>query len=1130
MAMIPKGVTGPLSYFTRHRTAANLLLVIMIALGVVAASQIRSQFFPDVVIENVRVNVSWDGAGPEDVDGAIVALLEPALIAVEGVESTSSTAREGSARITMDFEPGWDMGRASEDVRAAVDGVRNLPETADEPVIRRGAWRDRVTDVVIHGPVTVEQLGQFADEFTARLFREGITRTSIRGVASPDIRVDVPEASLIRHDISLRDISNAIAAEAEARPAGDVAGTGTRVRTGVERRTAEEIQQIVVRSETDGSKLRIGDLGVVAVERAASGRTYFKDNNPAVSIRVDRSDQGDAISMQASVERVAAEFEAVLPEGVRVELIRTRAELITGRLNILLDNGLVGLALVVALLFLFLSARTAFWVAAGIPAAMFAAVALMYAIGLTINMISLFALIICLGIVVDDAIVVGEHADFRARRLGEDPVTASERAAKRMLLPVFSATITTIIAFFGLTFIGGRFGTLIADIPLTVIVVLLASLIECFLILPNHMSHALAAQAKERWYDMPSRVFNRGFRWMRDHAFRPLMQLVITARYPVMACLVLVLSITVSMVMRGDVQWRFFNAPERGSISGNFAMLPGAVRSDTVEMMREMQRATETVAAKYEAEHGVNPVVFALAEVGGTTGRGLAGADTKEPDQLGSIAIELIDADFRPYSSFAFLGDLQDEVRRHPLLETLSFRGWRSGPGGDSLNVKFYGAEARDLKAASEALKEAVAAFPEVSAVEDNLAYDKTELVLQLTPLGQSLGFTIDGIGGDLRQRLSGIDAAEFPVGVRSGTVKVGLPEAELTADFLNRTMLRAPTGAYVPLSEIVTIDSALGFSSVLRENGLRVVTVTGDISEDDPVRASEITTRLADEILPRIAGDFGVQFVQGGLAEQERAFLTDATVGFALCLLGIFLTLAWIFSSWTRPIVVMLVIPFGLVGTIYGHSVWDVPLSIFTVVGLIGMSGIIINDSIVLITTIDEYSETRNTRDAIIDAACDRLRPVMLTTLTTVLGLTPLLYESSNQAQFLKPTVITLAYGLGFGMVLVLLLVPALVASQADIRRLMRGMKRSLTGRHVPLGLRLGVGLAVVAAVGVIAATTGHLAVTGAIWPPLAGLVPGEGGMPVLLTMIAGLAGVAFAFWLVSVLILRPSRKRAAS
>ncbi len=1093
---IPARAGGILSYFTRHRTAANLLLVVLLVLGVSAVPQMRAQFFPDVVVDDVSISVIWEGAGAEDVDRAIVQILEPALLAVEGVESSSSTSYEGRASLNLEFEPGYDMNRAADDVQQALDSVTTLPEEAEEPNVVRNAWYDRVTDLVITGPVGTEQLGLFTDELVNRLFAAGVTRTVIRGVAAPRTLIEVPSVNLMAYDVTIQQIAAAIAEEVDADPAGDVDGANARVRTGVEKRDPNQIARIVLRSNADGSTLTVGDVADVRVEGVTRNRSYFVGDNPAMSIRVDRSAQGDAIAIQRQVEEVAREMQATLPEGTTIDLIRTRAEMISGRLDILIDNGLMGLGLVLALLFLFLNARTAFWVAAGIPVSMLTAIAMMYAAGLTINMISLFALIITLGIVVDDAIVVGEHADARARRLRESPVEAAENAARRMALPVFSATLTTVIAFFGLTAISGQFGNLISDIPFTVIVVLAASLVECFLILPHHMSHALQHTAKEHWYDVPSRMVNRGFRWVRDTLFRRLVAFVVWARYPVLALTVVILASQVALFARGDVQWRFFNAPERSSVTGNFAMLPGASRQDSLDMMREMQRATQELAAEYEQRYGRNPVDYMLAEIGGNSGRPLPGSDTKDADLLGGISIELIDADLRPeYSSFQFVAELQDRVNRHPLVETISFRGWRSGPGGEALDVQFYGADADTLKAASEALKEALLRFPEVSAVEDNLAYDKEELVLELTPQGQSLGFTIDGVGRVLRNRLNGLEAATFPLGPRSAEIRVQLPESELTADFIERMQMRAPSGAYVPLADIVSVDRQSGFSTVRRENGIRLISVTGDISEDDPARAQAVMTALEQEILPDIAARQQVEWRLSGLSEQEDEFLGDALTGLILCLLGIYIVLAWVFSSWTRPIVVMAIIPFGLVGTIWGHYIWDVPLSMFTVVGLLGMTGIIINDSIVLVTTIDDHATERGLFPSIIDGAADRLRPVMLTTMTTVLGLAPLLYEKSQQAQFLKPTVITLVYGLGFGMLLVLIVVPALLAMQQDVSRQITALKRSLRSR----ALRGAMWPALALVLGWLALTMGWAAVTGALHPAIAGALPGLASLPAL-------------------------------
>ncbi|WP_424985341.1 efflux RND transporter permease subunit [Microbulbifer sp. S227A] len=1121
---IPRAAGGVLSYFTRHRTVANLLLLVMLVLGAAAIPNMRAQFFPDVIVDEVTVRVEWEGAGPEDVDGAIVQVLEPTLLAVDGVESSSSTSREGIATIVLEFEPGWDMARAADDTQAAVDAVTTLPDEAEEPTVRRGAWRDRVTDVVITGPIGAGQLALFADEFVNRLFAVGVTRTTIRGVAAPQTLIEVPSVKLIRNDISMAEIAEAIAAEVETSPAGDVTGANARVRTGTQKRAPDDIAGIVLRSNDDGSKLTVGDVATIRVEGVDRNRSYFVGDNPAMSIRVDRSDQGDAIGIQRQVEVVAADMLLSLPAGVTIDLIRTRAEAISGRLNILVDNGIMGLGLVVALLFLFLNARTAFWVAAGIPVAMFAAIALMYVGGLTINMVSLFGLIITLGIVVDDAIVVGEHADFRARRLGEHPVAAAENAARRMAMPVFAATLTTVIAFFGLTAVGGRFGDLIRDIPFTVIAVLIASLVECFLILPNHMSHAIAHSAKEHWYDWPNRAVNRGFRWVRDRLFAPFMGWVIRARYVVLAAAVAVLASQVAVFIRGDVQWRFFNAPERGSVTGNFAMVEGAVRADTLAMMREMQRATEELGRDYEDRYGTNPLLYVMAETGGNSGRNLPGAETKDSDLLGGIAIELIDADLRPYSSFAFVGELQDRVRRHPLAEIVSFRGWRSGPGGDALDVQFHGADVQTLKAASQDLQAALLRYPEVSAVEDNLAYDKEELILDLTPRGQALGFTIDTLGRALRSRLNGIEAATYPDGPRSATIRVELPQGELSADFLERTYMRTPGGVYVPLSDVVSVAQRTGFSTVRRENGIRLISVTGDIAEDDPARAVEIQTALETEILPRIASERQVDWRLSGLSEQESDFLTDARNGLILCLTGIYLVLAWVFASWTRPLVVMAIIPFGLVGTIWGHHHWDVPLSMFTVVGLLGMTGIIINDSIVLVTTIDQYARERGLMQSIIEGATDRLRPVMLTTLTTVLGLAPLLFEQSQQAQFLKPTVITLVYGLAFGMVLVLLVVPALVAAQQDIARPLAALRRALRSPATTVrGVIWTTGMFLAAWMG---ATLGLTALTGALPAPLTGLVPMLQDMApmraALLAFVPGALLIVILAWLGAVLAYR--------
>jgi multidrug efflux pump subunit AcrB len=1042
---------GLLGYFVSHRTAANLLLLVMVVAGIVAGMRIRAQFFPDVAIDTVTVTIAWSGVGPKEMDEAIVARVEPRLRTVEGVKTVTAVARQGTAVVTVEFQPGWDSAQGLNDVKAALDEVHDLPVDAEAPIVRPRRWRDRVTDVMISGPVGVDVLNRYAEEFKAQLYKKGVTLAEIDGVSDPEVRIDVWPQDLERYKLTMADIVAAIKSETGTQPVGQIESTRARVRTTAKPLTAEALAAIAVRSLPDGTRIALRDVASVSEEGLDQKIALYHSGAPAVIVQVNRDAKGDAIAMQHKVETVVAAMAPTLPDGVTMTLVNPRAKAISDRLDMLIRNGAQGLVIVVVLLFLFLSARTAFWVAAGIPVAMAATIALMYAFGFTFNMVSLFALIICLGIVVDDAIVVGEHADHLARK-GLPPAEAASEAASRMMAPVFSASVTTVIAFAVLALIGGRFGRMISDMPFTVGVVILASLLESFLILPAHMRHALAHAGKRTILDLPSHYVNRGFDWFRVNIFKVFVRWVIGLRYPVIAAAVLLLSVSVSAYFDGTVRWRFFSSPERPTIRANVAMLDNASRNDTKAFMGELDRALKVVGARYEERYGTKPVVVAVAKVGGTTGRGLRGADAKDPDLLGSYNIELIDPDLRPYTAGSFIRDWRDEIRRHPLLETLALRGDRTGPGGDDIDIALTGADAATLKAAAEEIKAALARYPAVSGVEDDLAYDRPELIVSLTAKGEALGFTTASIAAALRQRLDGVEAIKLVRGSREVVARVRLPKSEVGPAYLNHATVPLASGGFIALSEIARVHELQGFSAIRRENGEQRVTVTGDLP-DDAKTASDVKTALAETILPAIAARHGVSWSLGGLAEQERDFLSEAVVGFILALVGIYLVLAWVFASWTRPVVVMLVIPFGLVGMIWGHWLHATPISMFSIVGLMGMAGIIINDSIVLVTTIDERAERTPMFEAIVEGTSDRLRAVLLTTLTTVGGLAPLLFETSRQAQFLKPTVITLAYGLGFGVVLVLLLTPAMMAVQKDIAQSLKSLRRMpsvLRRRHL--------------------------------------------------------------------------------
>lgn len=1028
-------------YLVRHRTGANLLMLMMVIGGLVAATQIRAQFFPDVVIEQIEISVRWSGAGPSDIDDGIVAVLQPQLRAVEGVRSISSVARDGQGRIRLEFEPDWDMGRAADEVKAAIDSTTTLPEDADEPKVKRRAYRDRVTDVLVTGPVAMDQLVGIADELRGRLLDAGVAKTRIVGLPKEIMRVSLRDDELEHYGLSLRDVADRIQAEGQTSPAGEVED-GTAIRAGNNRRQVDDVASVALDRETGIEGLTVGDIATIGFDGNERGRSHFVNGAPALLVSVERGAEGNALELQASIESVLEEMRPTLPAGTTLELTGTRVEALADRLSILWTNAGYGLALVLILLFTFLSARTAFWVAAGIPTALAATLGLMFLAGITINMVSLFALIITLGIIVDDAIVVGEHADHLVKQ-GHDPADAASMAAARMAGPVFAASLTTVIAFAALTLIGGRYGAFIVDIPLTVIMVVLASLVECFLILPAHLNHALRAKARRSWVDGISRRVDRGLDIFRQRFFKPLLRAALRLRYPAVGAAVCLLLVSISLLVDGSVRWRFFDAPERGSINANIAMLPGADRGDTMAMIAEMERALAIVDARYEKTHGKPPVDIAVAKVGDGVGRGLASAEDRDEDLLGGVRVELIDADSRPYSAFQFIQDWEAEIQRPPLLETLAMRGERSGPGGDAIEVKLSGNDLDVLKQASLALQTSLSRFPSVSALEDSLAFGRPELRLALTPLGEDLGFTTAMVARELRDRLAGVTALEFARGPRSAEILVETSEDTLDAAYLDTARLQTPAGGFVHLHEIATLSEVPGYVTIPRENGLNTVTVTGDIAGDDAELAATVGETLAKETLPEIASRFGVNYELGGLAEDEGTFLTDAMLGSLLALVAIYLTLAWIFAGWSKPFLIIIVVPFSVIGMIWGHYWMGVSLSMFSVVGMIGMMGIIVNDSIVLTTAVNEATPRRAVLPAIIDATAGRLRAVLLTTLTTVFGLAPLLFEASRQAQFLKPTVITLVFGLGFGMLLVLVLTPALLAIEHDIRRSVRAFWR---------------------------------------------------------------------------------------
>lgn len=1023
--------SGLLALFARHPTAANLVLVLMIICGLAALTQVNRQFFPDFGIDMVTVTVSWPGASAADVDENIVQGIEPELRFLDGVKQVVSSSYEGVAVINVEFEPGADMQQGLADVESAVGQVRTLPEDAERPEIRRIVLYETVTRLVVSGPFSEHALKAHAKRIRDELLDRGVDRIDMFGARDEEIWVELDPATLRQLDLKLGDIATRIAESSQDVPAGTLAGGERQVRSLGLRREARELGTIEVRAESDGRRLLLDDIARVSEAFREGGQRGIRHGHPAIELDVKRAINSDALTMAALVRDYVAELNATMPPTLSIEQYDVRAKSIRERIHLLVSNGLSGLVLVLAVLFLFLNARVAVWVAVGIPASLLAGVAVMWASGQTINMISLFGMIMAIGIVVDDAIVVGEHAEHLHRN-GYSALDAAIGGARRMAAPVSSSTLTTVAAFLPLFIVSGIMGQIISAIPFVVVTVLLASLLECFLVLPAHLSHALRAPVGDgRLAHLVAR-FDARFTHFREHRFRTLVSAAVRRRYLTVAIAIAAFIVSVGAVMGGRVGYQFFPSPEPDKIYANLEMVSGTSRADTRAALLAVEKALYSAVGEF-VDKPEDLVIMALGKLGTTVGGERASSAAIDTDTLGGMIVELVSSDQREVLAQQVIEAWRKAAGRPAGVESLTFTGQRTGPPGGDFDVRLKGGTVTELKAAAEEVAALLSRYAGISDVDDDLPYGKPEVVLRVNARGRALGFTTADVARQVRDAIDGAIAKRFPRGDEEVWVRVQYDRDVVGHGLLERVYLRAPGGAEVPLTSVVDFDETLGFARIRREDGQREVAVTAEI-DMRATRPGQVQEALLRDGLVDIAARHGLGYEFAGRAEDQRETLSDMLLGTVLGLAFIYIVLSWVFASYLRPLVVMSIIPLGFVGAALGHWLWNADLTILSIFAILGLSGIVINDSIVLVTTIDERLAAQPRPEAVIDGACDRLRAVILTSATTIGGLLPLLFETSLQAQFLIPMALTLVFGLAVTTFVVLLLVPALIMIQGDI------------------------------------------------------------------------------------------------
>ncbi len=1020
---------GAIALLIHHRVAANVLMLLAFIAGIVGIQRMNVQFFPSFELDIVSVRVVWTGASAEDVENGITIPLEERLKSVDGLKKMSSTSSQGVANITLELHERTDALLALDQVRQRVDEFRNLPRDAEPPQVSRVTRYDPIARLLVRGP-SVEELRPWVRRFESELLAGGIDRVEITGLPDERIAIEVPAAALETLDLSLVELGERVANLARDVPAG-IAGErdGAREVRGLEqRRDALGFESLPVVSDERGL-VRLGEIATITREPRPNALALAEAGDAVVELQLLRSESGHSLKAAQRLEDWLAATRPELPPSIRLEVFDAQWELISDRIQLLLKNGLSGLLLVVLVLYLFLPGRVAFWVMVGIPTAFLATLALMYAAGGSINMMSLFALIMALGIIVDDAIVVSEDADTH-RRMGEGPEQAALGGARRMFWPVVAASLTTIAAFVPLMFVGGVIGNILFDIPFVMIMVILAALLESFLILPAHLKSALRGEAARKVSRVRKRL-DDAFAAFRDHRFRPLVTLALDWRGTTVSITLALMILAVGLLAGGRISFVFFPTPEGQIVYANATFVAGTPREHSEAFLRDLERAL----AETDRELGGGLVGTAVSRLGGLIGS-VAGPQARG-DQLASIIVELAPPDRREVRNERFLATWRDKVGPVAGLENLTFTARQSGPPGRDLTVRLTGDDADALKAAALELAETLKSIPGVTDTEDDMPFGREQLVYRLTPAGEALGFTTESLGRQLRAAFDGSLAQLVQSGRDELEVRVLLPRAERERlDVFERLAVHAPNGQFVPLATVASWEARRGFEALRHADGRLAVEVSGEIDVSRNT-ASAIVVELAREALPQLAARHGVRFSFEGRAADQRETAADMRAGLVLGLGLIYLVLVWAFASWSWPLVVMAAIPLGLAGAIFGHWLMGLKLTILSLFGLFALAGIVVNNSIILVSLFKELQKKgADLHEALIGAACGRLRAVMLTSLTTIGGLTPLLFERSLQAQFLIPMAASIAFGLGFSAVLVLFFIPALLSLVEDFKR----------------------------------------------------------------------------------------------
>lgn len=1038
--------TGAIAWFARNSVASNLLLIGIIVVGLFSLNSLRKEAFPSLEPDRVTVSVTYDSGDPVLAEEGIAIKIEDALETVPGIKRITSTSNANGSSVIIEKTSSYDLDTLLTDIKTNVDAIYNFPSEAENPVIDKMRMQDHALWIEIYGDTDRATLQALAEQLKSDLLsQDAIHDLEIKAKAEPMISIEVDEAKLQAYGLTLEFVSNAVNAESATSISTSLYNDDKTVRLKVSDQAyqQQDFMALPIITNSQGSLITLGDIATVKDEFADDTFVLSRYNNVSSSaIQIVMDENGDIVDIVEQAKQVVEKWRnsSALPENVSIASWYDKSTMITERLSLLVKNALSGIALVFIILALFLNLRVAFWVAAGLPFVFFGTLFFMtnnFA-GLTLNEMTTFGFIMALGIVVDDAVVVGESVYSTRQKYG-DNIDNTIKGTLKVATPTIFGVLTTVVAFVALANVEGRLGQIYAQFGTVVAICLMLSLVESKFILPSHLAHINTKKpAKKSWFNHIQHAADSGLKWSSRVIYEPLIEFALRFRYAVVMLFIAVFIFVAGMPITGSVRVAFFPDITGDTAVADFSMQNDASFGQTYKNLTTLEAAAKRVDAQLSAQYSDEDSASYLTSL-----HVLASSSDS-----GQVMVEL--ASGAPYSLKEFTVKWTEAVGQMEGVKKLKVLAKKEML--DNFKVEIKASDTESVFAAGKALKAAIETMDGVSGIDNNLDLGEPQYRFELTAQGRALGFDTETLSGQILQSFGGGVVQRFQRGKDEVKVRVRYPDEDRqTIGDVKLANVRTSDGTIVPLSHVADIFNDYQPSSITRIDSQRAVYISA-VLDKDKIASNELVSQLQQSLVPQLEVQYpGVSFNFAGEAEQQAETTSSIESMFVLALIAIYALLAIPLKSYVQPVIIMTAIPFGVVGAILGHWWNDLTISILSLNGILALSGVVVNDSLLLVSRFNELmkEEGLSVHDAIVESCTGRLRAVLLTSVTTFAGLAPLLGETSLQAQFLIPAAAALGYGILFATVITLILTPSLLLIQCEAKDFITNIMNKLRPNH---------------------------------------------------------------------------------